>query len=193
MAVVLLFLRKTILIMPAFFTYTNFSGASILDTSRSFHLRIDVKHVSLGACYFLFHASNLELSLKILVICSECIVSSDLGAYSVQFPGGLYILSWCNLNILHRSRSIQVIVLCFLYAMWLLTLQTCLLGSAIESTVKYILTTRFKQTGCHWRSDNAESLIWLRCKYFEGRSAEFWDNMNYRAFLKGENIYDLVA
>jgi hypothetical protein len=66
-------------------------------------------------------------------------------------------------------------------------------SGAIESTVKYILTTRFKQTGCHWRLDNAESLIWLRCKYFEGRWAEFWDNMNYRAFLKGENVYDLVA
>ena len=66
-------------------------------------------------------------------------------------------------------------------------------SGAIESTVKYILTTRFKQTGCHWRLDNAESLIWLRCKYFEGRWAEFWDNMKYRTFLNGENAFDLVV
>lgn len=68
------------------------------------------------------------------------------------------------------------------------------IGSGIiESAVKYILTTRLKQTGCHWRANNAESLIWLRSKYFEDRWDDFWDKMNYRNFMKGKNLYDLVA
>lgn len=66
-------------------------------------------------------------------------------------------------------------------------------SGSIESAVKYIMTTRFKMTGCHWRRDNAEALMWLRAKYFEGRWDEFWEKMNYRNFMKGSDIYELAA
>lgn len=66
-------------------------------------------------------------------------------------------------------------------------------SGSIESAVKYILTARLKQTGCHWRRDNAEALLWLRCKYFEDRWNEFWESMTYRDFLTGKNVFGLVA
>lgn len=66
-------------------------------------------------------------------------------------------------------------------------------SGSIESAIKYIMTTRFKMTGCHWRRDNAEALMWLRAKYFEDRWDEFWEKMKYRNFMKGNDIYKLAA
>lgn len=66
-------------------------------------------------------------------------------------------------------------------------------SGSIESAIKYIMTTRFKMTGCHWRRDNAEALMWLRAKYFEDRWDEFWGKMKYRNFMQGEDIYKLAA
>lgn len=66
-------------------------------------------------------------------------------------------------------------------------------SGAIESAVKYIMTSRFKLTGCAWRRDNAEALMWLRAKYFENNWDSFWNNMNYRKYLKEDNMLEYAS
>ena len=66
-------------------------------------------------------------------------------------------------------------------------------SGAIESAIKYIMTSRFKLTGCAWRRDNAEALMWLRTKYFEDNWDGFWDNINYRQFLDEENLIQMTG
>ena len=50
-------------------------------------------------------------------------------------------------------------------------------SGAIESANKYIVSNRLKMSGMRWTIKNANSLIWLRCKYFEEKWDHFWDNV----------------
>ena len=50
-------------------------------------------------------------------------------------------------------------------------------SGAIESANKYIVSNRLKMSGMRWTIKNANSLIWLRCKYFEEKWDDFWDNV----------------
>jgi hypothetical protein len=57
-------------------------------------------------------------------------------------------------------------------------------SGAIESANKYIVANRLKQAGMRWNAENANSMIWLRCKYFESDWDDFWESMNLAVWLK---------
>jgi hypothetical protein len=54
----------------------------------------------------------------------------------------------------------------------------------IESANKYIVANRLKRSGMRWDSENANSMIWLRCKYFESDWDAFWESMNIADWLR---------
>jgi len=56
-------------------------------------------------------------------------------------------------------------------------------SGAIESANKYIVADRLKRTGMRWTLQHANSLIWIRCKYFEDRWDLFWKNLNLSEYL----------
>jgi hypothetical protein len=56
-------------------------------------------------------------------------------------------------------------------------------SGAVESANKYIVADRLKRTGMRWTLQHANSIIWLRCKYFEDRWDQFWNNMKLSDFL----------
>ena len=56
-------------------------------------------------------------------------------------------------------------------------------SGAIESANKYIVANRMKMAGMRWSVPRANSLLWLRCKYFEDQWESFWDKMNLRDYL----------
>lgn len=57
-------------------------------------------------------------------------------------------------------------------------------SGAIESAHKYIVAGRLKQAGMRWSISHANSMIWLRSKYFENTWQDFWNCMNLRDYLK---------
>ena len=57
-------------------------------------------------------------------------------------------------------------------------------SGAIESAHKYIVAGRLKQAGMRWTIAHANSMIWLRSKYFEGTWHDFWSAMNLKDYLK---------
>ena len=56
-------------------------------------------------------------------------------------------------------------------------------SGAIESANKYIVANRMKMAGMRWSIDKANSLLWLRCKYFEDQWDSTWEEMDLREFL----------
>jgi hypothetical protein len=69
-------------------------------------------------------------------------------------------------------------------------------SGAIESANKYIVANRLKLAGMRWDVRNANSMIWLRSKYFEDDWDKFWEEMNISEYLtKHANLWgsDLAA
>jgi hypothetical protein len=68
-------------------------------------------------------------------------------------------------------------------------------SGAIESANKYIVANRLKSAGMRWTLSHANSMIWLRSKYFEDDWNEFWKKMNLSDYLKehGETHLDVAA
>jgi hypothetical protein len=56
-------------------------------------------------------------------------------------------------------------------------------SGAIESANKYIVANRLKQAGMRWTLSRANSMIWLRCKYFENRWNDFWHSVDLNEYL----------
>lgn len=56
-------------------------------------------------------------------------------------------------------------------------------SGAIESANKYVVANRMKMAGMRWSVDKANSLLWLRCRYFEDRWDSTWEQMDLREFL----------
>lgn len=61
-------------------------------------------------------------------------------------------------------------------------------SGAIESANKYIMADRLKRTGMRWTLQHANSIIWLRCKYFEDQWDAFWDEMHLPDFMDHDYI-----
>lgn len=67
--------------------------------------------------------------------------------------------------------------------------QGLFIGSGIiESANKYIVSQRLKQSGMIWSKVGADSMIWARCKYFEGYWDDFWDTVNMQEYFKSNSI-----
>jgi hypothetical protein len=56
-------------------------------------------------------------------------------------------------------------------------------SGVVESANKYIVAARMKLSGMRWTGDQANALLWLRCRYFEGRWDEFWDEIDLEEYL----------
>lgn len=56
-------------------------------------------------------------------------------------------------------------------------------SGAIESANKYVVANRMKMAGMRWSIQKANSLIWLRCKYFEDQWDSTWEQINLREYL----------
>lgn len=56
-------------------------------------------------------------------------------------------------------------------------------SGAIESANKYIVANRMKMAGMRWSVQKANSLLWLRCKYFEDQWDFTWDQIDLREYL----------
>ena len=54
---------------------------------------------------------------------------------------------------------------------------------AIESANKYVVANRMKMAGMRWSIQKENSLIWLRCKYFEDQWDSTWEQINLREYL----------
>ncbi len=68
-------------------------------------------------------------------------------------------------------------------------------SGAIESANKYIVANRLKQAGMRWSLSRANSIIWLRCKYFEDKWHEFWQDLELDKYLMdhGQTHFQKVA
>lgn len=56
-------------------------------------------------------------------------------------------------------------------------------SGAIESANKYIVANRMKMAGMRWSVVKANSILWLRCKYFEDQWDATWEQMDLCEFL----------
>lgn len=56
-------------------------------------------------------------------------------------------------------------------------------SGAIESANKYIVSNRLKQAGMRWTLSHANSMTWLRCKYFEDRWHDFWESVKLKEYF----------
>ena len=56
-------------------------------------------------------------------------------------------------------------------------------SGAIESANKYIVANRLKQAGMRWTLSHANSMTWIRSKYFEDRWDAFWDDINLEEYF----------
>jgi hypothetical protein len=66
-------------------------------------------------------------------------------------------------------------------------------SGTIESANKYLVANRLKQAGMRWSIDGANSMIWLRSKYFEDQWDDFWEQMRLPEYLNNDELDKIVA
>lgn len=66
-------------------------------------------------------------------------------------------------------------------------------SGTIESANKYLVANRLKQAGMRWSIDGANSMIWLRSKYFEDQWDGFWEEMKLPEYLNKDELYENAA
>ena len=57
-------------------------------------------------------------------------------------------------------------------------------SGAVEAGCKTIVATRAKQSGMHWTTEGAGSIIALRCQHSSGRWDELWPGHQRPAALR---------
>jgi hypothetical protein len=57
-------------------------------------------------------------------------------------------------------------------------------SGAIESAHKYVVANRLKLAGMRWSLSHANSMIWLRSKYFEDCWLAFWEEMDLNEYME---------